>query len=265
MAERIWEYDVLDEYELEGLTESSLKKAEYFLGVKLPNSYIELMQNQNGGRLFRTLIKLDQIGKDVIHVDYLLGIGRKKNEGILKTIYMRKEWELPNDIVLIGGDNHAWIALDYRQKQPEPSISFIDLEEKIDIQLAIDFEEFITKLLRDNETNRYELVAEGSYTPAQLEKEVEKGDDLFLVTDSFLYFSVADCDIDWLIGQAIIVMDNPDEFMAPEVMAFTMKKIASAKQETLEKDSLIVLAKKIENHKSVHVRKYYKKILNYIK
>lgn len=96
-------------------------------------------------------------------------------------------------------------------------------------------------------------------------KEVEKGDDPFLITDSFLYYSVADCDFDWLVSQAIIVMDNPDEFIAPEVMAYTIKKVAFTEEISSNRGSLISLAEKIKNHNSVEVRKYYKKILGYIK
>lgn len=262
MNEKIWGFSVLDEYELEDLTESTLKKAEDFLGVKLPSSYIELMQNQNGGHLFRNSFELNS---EKIRIDHLLGIGRKSNEGILLTPYMIKEWELPSNIVLISGDGHSWVILDYRQEKSEPSVSFIDTEQEIDVQLAIKFKEFINQLIRDNETNKFELVAEKPYTVAQLEKEVKKGNNPFLITDSFLYFSTADCDLDWLISQTIIVMDNPDEFIAPEVLAYTMRKIANTEKEAISQSSLIALAKKIQHHDSSQVRKYYKKVQNYIK
>lgn len=262
MSERIWEFDVMDEYELEDLTESTLKKAEDLLGVKLPSSYIKLMQSQNGGHLFRNSFKLNS---EKIQIDHLLGIGRKSKEGILVTPYMIKEWELPSNLVLISGDGHSWVALDYRQEKSEPSISFIDTEQGIDVQLANNFEDFTGQLIRDDETNEFELVAENSYTPAQLEKEVKKGDSPFLITDSFLYFSVSDCDLDWLISQTIIVMDNPHEFIAPEVLAYTMRKIANTEVRTGNQSSLIALAKKIQHHDSVGVRKYYKKIQSYFK
>ena len=140
LNKRIWEFDVMDEYELEDFTELTLKMVENSLGVKLPISYVELMSIQNGGRLFRNLIQLDQLN---IRVDYLLGIGGKFDKGILITPYMIKEWNLPDDIVLISGDGHSWVFLDYRQSKEIPSVSFIDVEENVDLKLAIDFEEFI--------------------------------------------------------------------------------------------------------------------------
>ena len=261
MNKRIWEFDVMDEYELEDFTELTLKMVENSLGVKLPVSYVELMRIQNGGRLFRNLIQLDQSN---IRVDYLLGIGGKFDDGILKTPYMMKEWNLPNDIVLICGDGHSWIFLDYRQSKEIPSVSFIDVEENVDLKLAIDFESFIDMLVRDSEEDKFELIAENSYTISQFEEIVKKGDDSFLITDGFLYFSVVDCDVDWLVSQAIISLNNPDEFVVPEVMAYMMKKISNMEQNEKNNRALVSLAEKVKEHELSEVRRYYNKIINYI-
>lgn len=147
----------------------------------------------------------------------------------------------------------------------EPCVSFIDTEENIEILVASNFTEFIHKLSRDCEVSVFEIVPENSYTTEQLEEEVAKGDDPFLITDSFLYYSIEECDVDWFVSQAIIVMDHPDEFIAPEVMAYTMKKIAHTEQLSNYKNSLVSLADKVKKHQSIGVRKYYKKILGYIK
>ncbi len=261
MGDRLWEHEPFDEYELEELTQNLLIKAEKSLKVILPDFYVELMRTQNGGRLFKNSFKINK--KNVI-ADHLLGIGSRKNEGILITPYMIKEWGLPNDIVLISGDGHSWFFLDYRQKKEDPCVTFIDTEENFEIIVANNFKGFIDKLFRDGKVNEFELISESSYTTGQLERVVEQGDDPFLITDSFLYYSVADCDFDWLVSQALIVMDNPDEFIAPEVMAYMMKKIANTEQKISNKDSLVSLAEKIKNHESVEVRKYYTSILNYI-
>lgn len=86
MVDRIWEHEPLDEYELEELTEDIIIKAERSLNIILPDFYVELMRIQNGGRLFKNSIK---ITKKILIVDHLLGIGSRKNEGILITPYMR--------------------------------------------------------------------------------------------------------------------------------------------------------------------------------
>lgn len=262
MNKRIWDFDVMDEYELEDFTELTLNMVENSLGVKLPISYVKLMRIQNGGRLFRNLVQLDQIS---IHADYILGIGGKFDEGILITHYMIKEWSLPDDIVLISGDGHSWIFLDYRKSKETPSVSYLDVEENIDVRLAINFEDFIDMLVRDSEEDEFELIAENSYTISQFEKTVEKGDDPFLITDGFLYFSVIDCDIDWLVSQAIISMDYPDEFVVPEVMAYMMKKASSLEQTEKNNSALLSLAEKVKEHELSEVRRYYKKIINYIR
>lgn len=126
LNKRLWEYDVMDEYELEDFSGTTLTMVENHLGVKLPVSYIELMRTQNGGRLFRNSIQQDQLN---IRVDYLLGIGGKLDEGILITPYMIMEWGLPNNIVLISGDGHSWVCLDYRDNKENPCVSFIDTED----------------------------------------------------------------------------------------------------------------------------------------
>lgn len=262
LHKRLWEYDVMDEYELEDFSETTLTMAENRLGVKLPVSYIGLMRSQNGGRLLRNSIQLDQLN---IRVYYLLGIGERLDEGILITPYMIKEWGLPNNIVLISGDGHSWVCLDYRGNKENPCVSFIDTEENIDIKLANEFDDFINMLSKDSDENGFKLIAENTYTISEFMKIVQDGDDPFLITDGFLYFSEVDCDLEWLISQAVIIMDNPDEFVAPEVMAYMMKKIASVELNEGESDALILLANKIKENESSEVRKYYKKVTNYIK
>lgn len=262
LNKRIWEYDVMDEYELEDFTETTLTMAENRLGVKLPVSYVELMRTQNGGRLFRNSIQLDQLN---IRVDHLFGIGEKLDGGILITPYMIKEWGLPNNIVLISGDGHSWVCLDYRNNKENPYVSFIDTEENIDIKLANEFKDFTNILTKDSDENESKLIAENTYTISELKKIVQDGDDPFLITDGFLYFSEVDCDLEWLVSQAIIIMDNPDEFVAPEVMAYMMKKIASVELSENESEALILLANKIKGNESSKVKKYYKKITSYIK
>ena len=77
-----------------------------------------------------------------ITVGELYGISTNEEEGILITIDMREEWELPEDIILLNGDGHTWVFLDYRKNQEQPSVSYIDLELEIDLVLASNFTDF---------------------------------------------------------------------------------------------------------------------------
>ena len=60
---------------------------------------------------------------------------------VLLTGYMTAEWGLPAHQVLLTGDGHWWITLDYRKSQ-EPVISWIDVESGQDLPIAGSFREF---------------------------------------------------------------------------------------------------------------------------
>lgn len=134
---------------LEDLTDEMVVFAENKLGVKLPKSYIDLCKIQNGGYLiynaYPTSVPTGW-AEDHVSVNYINGIGEK---GILSSAYYIEEWELPKDILLLCGDGHWWIALDYRHTKENPPILYIDLEWEEDIfilELAPDFETLINGL-----------------------------------------------------------------------------------------------------------------------
>lgn len=142
----IWQEE--DEYfKLEPLTEELVKEAERKLEIKLPQSYINALKEQNGG-----YIKFDSYPTEVstswaddhIRVDHIFGISEEK--GILESAYLIEEWGLPNNIVLISGDGHSWIALDYRNTKEEPPVIFIDIEDEMIIELASNFDSFLNGL-----------------------------------------------------------------------------------------------------------------------
>ena len=72
----------------------------------------------------------------------MFGIG-ENDEGILQNAYLR-EWQMPDGLVLLSGDGHWWIALDYRRSGPAgpPSVGWYDNEAGEDVELADDFETF---------------------------------------------------------------------------------------------------------------------------
>jgi hypothetical protein len=82
--------------------------AEREFGVKLPGEYIALLQLQNGG-------------------------------------YMTEEWGLPPRQVLLSGDGHWWITLDYRRSDV-PTVAWIDVECGQDLQIAPSFAAFLAGL-----------------------------------------------------------------------------------------------------------------------
>ncbi|WHX46329.1 MULTISPECIES: SMI1/KNR4 family protein [Bacillus] len=147
---QFWANQSDDPYTFKKISEKDILKTEKKLGVKLPQEYKNLVLEQNGGYLecnaFPTA-RPTSWAEDHIQFDHLLGIGKK--EGILESDYLIKEWELPKDIILISGDGHSWVALDYRNTTENPPVHFFDLEMEEDFKLADSFNEFISKLYID--------------------------------------------------------------------------------------------------------------------
>ena len=70
-------------------------------------------------------------------------------QNLLDNAYLCMEWGLPPNQVLIAGDGHWWISLDYRIG-PVPSVAWIDVECEEEQQLAPTFGEFIDKLVPES-------------------------------------------------------------------------------------------------------------------
>lgn len=84
---------------------------------------------------------------DHVNVSGLYGISFNENESsILESRYLIREWEMPENIVLLSGDGHTWIALDYRNVAENPPVIFIDNEFEEIIELAPNFESFLQNL-----------------------------------------------------------------------------------------------------------------------
>lgn len=148
----IWQED--NDYDkFEPLSDENIKKAEKKLKVKLPYSYINILKQQNGG-----YIKFNahpsavptSWADDHVNVDHIKGIGEEN--GILESSYLIEEWGLPQNIVLFSGDGHSWVAFDYRKTKEEPPVIYIDVESEQIIELAPNFNTFLTGLyIEDSE------------------------------------------------------------------------------------------------------------------
>ena len=146
-----WMYEDDDPYTLKKVTEKDILKAEKKLGVILPKEYKELILQQNGGYINYNAFPTDRPtswAKDHIEFDYLLGLGKK--EGILESQYLIKEWGLPDNLILIHGDGHTWVALDYRDTKENPPVHYFDSELQENFRLADSFGEFLSKLYTDD-------------------------------------------------------------------------------------------------------------------
>lgn len=109
-----------------------VQDAEVRLGVRLPSSLLEILRGQNGGLVaerwdaFPTKTPTSW-SEDHVPLDMMMGIGRHDGQlSLLDTPYLVKEWDLPSPLILLSGDGHYWIALDFRAcgRQGEPSVTW---------------------------------------------------------------------------------------------------------------------------------------------
>ncbi|KMK70939.1 SMI1 / KNR4 family protein [Bacillus safensis] len=142
-----WEIDDEDYYTLKKINAEEVAKAEKKLGVTLPDTYKKLILEQNGGYIVHNAFPTshpNSWAEDHIQFNHLLGIA--EDEGIMDSAYLIKEWELPEGLVLINGDGHTWVAMDYRKTKENPAIHYFDVEMEEDFKLANSFDEFIEGL-----------------------------------------------------------------------------------------------------------------------
>lgn len=139
-----WDKDRESEETFKKINEKGIAKAEKKLGVILPDTYKKLILEQNGGYTLHNAFPTDQPNgwaEDHVSFDHLKGIA--KDEGIMDSDYLIEEWELPEGLVLICGDGHTWIALDYRETKEHPPVHYFDLEYETDFKLADSFDELL--------------------------------------------------------------------------------------------------------------------------
>ncbi|MFC9435316.1 SMI1/KNR4 family protein [Nocardia sp. NPDC057030] len=136
---------------LDPLTADAVRAAENRLGVELPASLLRLLRVQNGGTVADQWnafpFPAPAPGIDsYAPFDVVMGVGP---DGLLDTPYLIQEWGLPSPIVLLAGDGHWWVGLDYRNRAThrEPSVTFFDTDQETSVILAPDFETFLQGLV----------------------------------------------------------------------------------------------------------------------
>jgi hypothetical protein len=136
------------------LTDDAVHNAESVLGVTLPDALVELLKVRNGGGVsteFDAFPTEEPTSWAEEHVpfDDVMGIGERSDSlSLLDTPYLVEEWGLPSPVVLLSGDGHYWVALDYRECDPsgEPAVTWFDTELGTQLPLARDFRSFVEGL-----------------------------------------------------------------------------------------------------------------------
>lgn len=144
-------------------TAEVIRQVEKELGYKLPESYIALMQVQNGGFSKKSAFPTStptSWADDHIAIEGFLSIGWDKTYslcGKLGSRFMMEEWGYPDIGIAIcdcPSAGHDMVFLDYRECGPqgEPKVVHIDQEDDYYITpLADSFEAFIRGLVDEEE------------------------------------------------------------------------------------------------------------------
>lgn len=136
------------------LTDAAVEDAERLLGVRLPTALLEVLRVRNGGVVADAWNAFPTDGptswsEDHVPFDEMMGIGREDGQvSLLDSAYLIEEWGLPSPLVLLSGDGHCWVALDYRAcgRRGEPSVTWFDVEDGTELPLAADFRTFAERL-----------------------------------------------------------------------------------------------------------------------
>jgi len=122
------------------LTDEMVRICEGMLQLRLPQMFIELLKIQNGGYT-KSLYFNDDIQVEEIFGIYLY----EENPTVLDTEYLVQEWDLPQNQLLISGNGHTWISLDYSEGL-HPIVKIIDVDENKSTIISKSFKEFVRSL-----------------------------------------------------------------------------------------------------------------------
>nr|WP_217587568.1 SMI1/KNR4 family protein [Lentibacillus saliphilus] len=218
------------------------------MGKRLPEKYKRMVMIQNGGyiRLNTFPINLKgSVGEEFIEIDYLFGIG--SNEGILDSDYLITEWGLPENIILLTGVGHSWIALDYRQSMNAPSVLYIDTDLGIEKEIALNFSEFIDKLCENQSDidDIDDIDGRSSITIEEAERIILSNQSEEKIDYALNQVQMNDFDPNWMLDQLIYLSDKDNESILECVME-TFISVKEVYGDDLKEHKIILLTDKLK-------------------
>ena len=130
-----------------------VRRAEETLGVRLPRSYLDMLQQQNGGVLKDNCCPTSfptSWAADHFQVDVIMGIGYE--DGLdAQSADLIEEWDYPQVGVVLGVTAMAGpdtVMLDYSASGPEgePAVVYVG-EDRVPQRVADSFGEFMEGLV----------------------------------------------------------------------------------------------------------------------
>lgn len=150
------------------INDEIIRKAEAILKVKFPSSFIDLMKEQNGGKLtypsfFLPPQDIDYLDEKAQQFPSIEPIHFEKDDiSILSSNELLETFKetyvddfLLNNLVVLWTDCHHWLVFDYRNRKEDPELVYIVenyASENISwtfIKVADSFEEFLKNLYRE--------------------------------------------------------------------------------------------------------------------
>lgn len=144
-------------------TDTLISAAEQALGVRFPALLCRLLRERNGGHVsdqWSTFRLSDPTwDEDWAPLSELMGVDPDADMSLLDTPYLTREWDLPAQLLLLDGDGHRWVALDYRDCGPhgEPTVSYFETDTGTSQPVAPDFRTFLESLCPENTFDEEEL------------------------------------------------------------------------------------------------------------
>ena len=138
------------------LSKEFIAQAEQELGLHLPLDLLTLLIQRNGGYtrgFVYPMTRPTSWAENHVPFDELFGLFTPDTTGsisILDTLYLTQEWGIPEKQVLLSGDGHWFITLDYRYGS-EPRVAWVDTEMEEDIPVAASFSAFLAGLINRDE------------------------------------------------------------------------------------------------------------------
>jgi len=120
-------------------------------GFKLPSEYIKYAGTNDSW-----VVKLPPcnsksteyyFGEGFYTIGGFAGLDPEKYQSIFDSVGLVEEWGLPKKLLLIEGDGHTWLALDYRESDKEPKVIVMESDEGNSLVVANNFNEFMSSLL----------------------------------------------------------------------------------------------------------------------